>query len=62
MAALQDLEMGRLSDLLAQGKLSNAQEIANLVKVELGDQVDLVPEYEGLQSYFELIARLSNLK
>jgi hypothetical protein len=60
MSTLQDLAMDRLCDLLAQGRLSNAQEIANLVKVELGDQVDLVPEYESSQSYFELIARLSN--
>jgi hypothetical protein len=44
MSALQDREMERLSDLLAQGKLSNAREIASLLKVELGEQADPIPE------------------
>jgi hypothetical protein len=40
MAPLQDLEMERLSDLLAEGKLSNAQEIASLLRVDLGEQAE----------------------
>lgn len=55
MAALQDIEMARLSDLLERGSLSNAPEIANLVQVELGEPADLVPKDETLQSYFELL-------
>jgi hypothetical protein len=35
MSALRDCQMERLSDLLREGQLSNAQEIANLLKVEL---------------------------
>jgi hypothetical protein len=44
MSALQDREMERLSDLLAQGKLGNAREIASLLEVELGERADPIPE------------------
>jgi hypothetical protein len=44
VAALQDREIGRLSDLFAQGRLSNASEIARLLTVELGERLD--PETE----------------
>jgi hypothetical protein len=50
MSALQDREMERLSDLLAQGTLNNAQEIARLLKFELGEQSNSVPKNESLQS------------
>jgi hypothetical protein len=36
MSALQGLELERLSELLASGLLANAQEIAELLSVELG--------------------------
>jgi hypothetical protein len=36
MSALQGLELERLSELLASGSLVNAQEIAELLSVELG--------------------------
>ena len=36
MSALQGLELERLSELLASGLLANAQEIAELLGVELG--------------------------
>ena len=50
MSALQDREMERLSDLLAQGTLNNAREIARLLKFELGEQSSSVPKNESLQS------------
>jgi hypothetical protein len=37
MSALQGLELERLSELLASGSLANAQEIAELLGVELGE-------------------------
>ena len=46
MAALQDRQMERLSNLLAAGKLGNAQEIASLLEVELSQRADLIPENE----------------
>jgi hypothetical protein len=58
MAALQDIEMERLSDLLARGSLSDAQEIAGLLNVELGDQFE--PENASLQPYLELLGQTTN--
>jgi len=59
MSALQDLGMKRLSDLLAQGRLSNAEEIVGLLRVELGDRRE--PQDNYLQPYLELIARLNTV-
>jgi hypothetical protein len=44
MSALQDSEMERLSDLLAQGTLSTAREIARLLRVELVKQGGPIPK------------------
>ncbi len=54
MSALQDREMERLSDLLAQGTLSNARDIARLLRVELGTREHLTLNDEGLLSYLGL--------
>jgi len=60
MSALRDREMERLSDLLAQGQLSNALEIASLLKVELGERTDPIPMNDYSRSYFELLGRMTN--
>ena len=60
MSALQDSEMQRLSDLLAQGTLCNAREIARLLRVELGEQSDHTPKGESLRSYLALLAQITN--
>jgi hypothetical protein len=60
MSALQDREMQRLSDLLAQGTLCNAREIARLLRVELGEQSDHTPKGESLRSYLGLLAEITN--
>jgi hypothetical protein len=52
--------MERLSDLLAQGRLSNAREIARLLRVELGKQGDTIPKAESLQSYLGLLGQITN--
>jgi hypothetical protein len=60
MSALQDSEMERLSDLLAQGTLSNAREIARLLRVELGKQGGPIPKNESLQSYLRLLGQMTS--
>jgi len=60
MSALQDPEMERLSDLLAQGTLRNAREIARLLSVELGEQRDPIPKNESLQSYLGLLSQMTD--
>jgi len=60
MSALQDHEMERLSDLLAQGRLSNAREIVRLLRVGLGKQGDPIPKAESLQSYLGLLGQITN--
>jgi hypothetical protein len=60
MAALQDLEMERLFDLLARGSLSNAQEIACLLKGELGEKFDPELENVSLQPYLEPLGQIFN--
>jgi phage tail tape-measure protein len=60
MSALQDPEMERLSDLLAQGTLRNAREIARLLRVELGEQRDPIPKNESLQSYLGLLSQMTD--
>jgi hypothetical protein len=60
MAALQDLEMERLFDLLARGSLSNAQEIASLLKGELGEKFDPELENPSLQPYLEPLGQIFN--
>ena len=60
MSALQDPEMERLSDLLAQGTLRNAREIARLLRVELGEQRDPIPKNESLQSYLGLLGQMTD--
>jgi hypothetical protein len=52
--------MERLSDLLAQGRLSNAREIARLLRVELDKQGDPIPKAESLQSYLGLLGQITN--
>ena len=59
MSALQDHEMERLSDLLGQGRLSNAREIARLLR-ELGKQGDPILKAESLQSYLGLLGQITN--
>ena len=60
MAALQDREMERLSDLLAQGTLNNAREIARLLRIELGEQGDAIPKTESLRSFLGLFGQITN--
>jgi hypothetical protein len=60
VAALQDLEMERLFDLLARGSLSNAQEIACLLKGELGEKFDPELENASLQPYLEPLGQIFN--
>jgi hypothetical protein len=52
--------MERLLDLLARGSLSNAQEIASLLKVELGEKSDPELENASLQPYLEPLGRIFN--
>ena len=59
MSALQDIELDRLSDLFAQGQLSNADEIVGLLRVELGERLE--PQDNYLQPYLDLIARLNTV-
>ena len=56
MSALHDPEMKRLSDLRAQGTMSNAREIARLLRVELGEG-DVIPKNESLQLYLGLLSQ-----
>lgn len=58
MSVLQDPEIERLSNLLAQGTLGNAREIARLLRVELGEQRKPILKNESLQSYLELLAKM----
>ena len=60
MSALQDREMERLSDLLAQGTLNNAREIARLLRIELGEQGDVIPNTESLRSFLGLFGQITN--
>ena len=60
MTALQDREMERLSDLLAQGTLNNAREIARLLGIELGEQGDAIPKTESLRSFLGLFGQITN--
>ena len=46
MSALDDRKMKRLSDLFAQGELSNAPEIAKLTRVELGKKSNRLADIE----------------
>jgi hypothetical protein len=59
MSALQDHGIKRLSDLLAQGTLNNAREIARLLRVELGEKGNAVPKNESLQSYLGLLGQMT---
>jgi hypothetical protein len=59
MPALDDCEMERLSDLFSQGTLSNAPEIAKLLKTEICDRPNGV-EQNGFQNYLKLFDRLTN--
>ena len=59
MSALNDSEMDRLSELLAQGNMENADEIATLLKVELGEQARLANS-EHLQSFLDLLCHVKN--
>jgi hypothetical protein len=54
MSALQDPDIDRLSDLFAQGSLSNAREIAGLLRAELGEQHYSKSKTESLQPYLVL--------
>jgi hypothetical protein len=60
VAALQDREIDRLSDLFAQGRLSNASEIARLLTIELGERHDPETETESLEPYLELLSRIAS--
>ena len=60
MSALDDCEMERLSGLLAQGKLSNAREIARLLRVELGDRRDIAAKQDSLVPYLELLGQITS--
>ena len=59
MSALQNREIKRPSDLLAQGTLNNAREIARLLRVELGEKGSAVPKNESLQSYLGLLGQMT---
>jgi hypothetical protein len=60
MSVLQDREMERLSALFAQGTLSNAREIARLVRAELGEAGDSTRRNESLQSYLRLLRLITD--
>jgi hypothetical protein len=60
MSVLQDREMERLSALFAQGTLSNAREIARLLRAELGEASDCTRRNESLQSCLRLLRLITN--
>ena len=60
MSLLQDREMERLSALFARGTLSNAPEIARLLRVELDAAGDGTRRNESLQSLFRLLRLITN--
>lgn len=60
MRALDDGEMERLSGLLAKGELSNAEEIAGLLKIELGETPPSAPIDQELQGQLELLWQIAN--
>jgi hypothetical protein len=57
MSALQDREMERLADLLAQGTLSNAREIARLLRVEVGKQGGPIPRTRACSRICDCLVR-----
>lgn len=59
MSALNECEMDRLSELLAQGNMKNADEIATLLRIELGEQARLAPS-DNLQSFLDLLCHITN--
>ena len=61
MRALDDCEMERLSDLLAQGRLDNAEEIAALLSIETAEAPPSAPINEELQDQLALLCRIINL-
>jgi hypothetical protein len=60
MSVLHDQQMDQLSNLLGQGKLSNAQEIAALLKVELGKRSETLPKNGRLKSFFRSLGQITN--
>lgn len=60
MSALQDREMERLSDLLAQGALGNAREIARLLRVEIGGRRNRIHKDGSLRLYLRRFGRIAN--
>lgn len=60
MRALDDSEMGRLSDLLAQGQLRNAEEIAALLVIELGETPPSAPVDENLQAQLATLCQIAS--
>ena len=60
MSVLHDQQMEQLSNLLGQGKLSKAQEIAALLKVELGEPSETLPKNGRLKSFFYSLGRIIN--
>lgn len=65
MKALHDQQMEELSDLFGRGKLSNAQQIASLLKVELDSQGDKqdeeIEQTKGVKSLLDLLRRITHL-
>jgi hypothetical protein len=60
MPVLQDREMERLSALFAQGTLSNAPEIARLLRVELDGACHGTRRNESLWSYLRLLRLITD--
>jgi len=60
MPALKDIEIERLSDLLARGDMDNADEIATLLKLELGEQIEPAPECDSLHSYLDMLLQIAD--
>lgn len=60
MSVLHDQQMEQLLNLLGQGKLSNAQEIAALLKVELGERREMLPKNGRLKSFFRSLGQITN--
>ncbi len=62
MSVLTKCDIDRIADLLAEGSLKNAQEIARLLTIELGEQRDIHKGHtvrgQSLQPYLNLLGTI----
>jgi hypothetical protein len=59
MSALQSAEMDRLCELFARGELDNAEEIAALLTIELGDAPPISID-DNVQAHLAMLCGVAN--